>query len=57
MPFKIELKELIEPIGTRIDLRLALLAIKLLVNIVLNDLKGLDFRGLKGHDKLSLLGS
>jgi hypothetical protein len=43
MSFKIELKELIEPIRTRIDLRLAFLVIKLLINIVLlNNLKGLN---------------
>jgi hypothetical protein len=57
MPPGIELEELIEPVGTRIDLGLALSAAKLLVDIVLDDLEGLDFGGLKGHDKLPLPGS
>jgi hypothetical protein len=57
MPPRIELKELMEPMGTRTDLGLALSAAKLLVDVVLDDLEGLDFGGLKGHDKLPLLGS
>jgi hypothetical protein len=40
-------------VGTRIILDLALLAIKLLVDVVFNAL----FNALKGHNKLPLLGS